>query len=85
MEEISTQIAVAIEEQGAATGEISRNCQQAAAGTQEVSSNVAGVTQAASETGAAATQVLAATGNLTKQANLLRDEVDTFLRSVTAS
>jgi methyl-accepting chemotaxis protein len=82
MEEVSTQIAAAIEEQGAATIEISRNSQEAASGTREVSSNVAGVTQAASETGTASSQVLRAAGDMSKQAELLRAEVDKFLAEV---
>ena len=57
--EIATTIASAVEEQGAATKEISRNVQQAAPGTNDVSSNIAGVTQAAGETGQSAGQVLA--------------------------
>ena len=85
MEEVSTQIASAIEEQGAATGEISRNCQQAAAGTQEVLTNVTGVTQAASETGGAAGNVLQSASDLAKQVELLGVEVDKFLAGVRAA
>jgi methyl-accepting chemotaxis protein len=54
--EISTAIASAVEEQGAATQEISRNVQQAAQGTQEVPSNSTGVSEAARQTGVAATE-----------------------------
>jgi methyl-accepting chemotaxis protein len=82
MDEVSTAIASAIEEQGAATGEISNNSQQAASGTQEVSSNIAGVNQAASETGTAASQVLQSAGELAKQGELLRTEIDGFLSEV---
>ena len=85
MDEVTTAIASAIEEQGAATGEISNNSQQAALGTKEVSSNVAGVTQAATETGTAAGQVLTSAGELTEQAELLRKEVDKFLTEVKAA
>jgi methyl-accepting chemotaxis protein len=46
MSAMSTAIASAVEEQGAATQEISRNIQQAAQGTQEVAGNITGVTQA---------------------------------------
>src|SRR5581483_3187990 len=45
--EISTTIASAVEEQGAATREISRSVQQAAQGTQEVSTNITSVRTAA--------------------------------------
>jgi methyl-accepting chemotaxis protein len=82
--EISTAIASAVEEQGAATQEISRNVQQAAHGTTEVSSNIANVTQAAQQTGVAATQVLASAGVLSKNGTLLRSQVDSFLREVRA-
>jgi methyl-accepting chemotaxis protein len=83
--EIATTIASAVEEQGAATQEIARNVQEAARGTQEVSANVGGVTQASRETGSAATQVLGAAGELSKQAETLRREVDQFLVSVRAA
>ncbi len=43
MSEIASTIASAVEEQGAATQEISRNVQQAAQGTQQVSANITGV------------------------------------------
>jgi methyl-accepting chemotaxis protein len=85
MDEISATIASAIEEQGASTGEISNNSQQAAAGTQQVSENIAAVNQAATETGAAASQVLQSAGELSKQGELLRAEVDKFLAEVRAA
>ncbi len=55
--EISTTIAAAIEEQGAATGEITRSTQETARGTEAVSRNIAGVSAAASKTGSAAAEV----------------------------
>jgi methyl-accepting chemotaxis protein len=82
---IATTIASAVEEQGAATKEIARNVQQAAAGTAEVSQHIEGVTRAATETGAAATQVLEAAGTLAKQAAALRTQVDQFLAEVRAA
>jgi methyl-accepting chemotaxis protein len=83
--EIATAIASAVEEQGAATGEISRNVTQAAQGTQDVSANIAGVTQAAGETGQAASHVLAAAGELSQQSETLRGEVDRFLAEIRAA
>ena len=82
---ISTTIASAVEQQGAATKEISANVAQAASGTQEVNSNITGVNAAASETGQAAGQVLTAAGELAKQSNLLRTEVEKFLKEVRAA
>ncbi|HVZ00977.1 MAG TPA: methyl-accepting chemotaxis protein [Dongiaceae bacterium] len=82
--EISTAIASAVEEQGAATQEISRNVQQAAQGTTEVSSNIGGVTAAAEQTGTAAGQVLSSAGELAAEGDVLRREVDSFLRTIRA-
>ncbi|ALG69698.1 chemotaxis protein [Azospirillum thiophilum] len=75
-------IAQAVDGQNAATMEIARNVQQAAAGTNEVSSSIGGVLQAASETGSGATRLLSSSGELSKQADLLRTQVDRFLGSV---
>jgi len=80
VEEIAAAIAAAVEEQGAATQEISRSVQQAAHGTTEVSTNVVGVSTAARETGAASTQVLQAADHLAKSGAHLKAEVEQFLR-----
>jgi methyl-accepting chemotaxis protein len=82
--EIATTIAAAVEEQGAATQEIARNVQQAATGTTEVASNIMNVSQAAQDTGAAATQVLSSAGELARNGTVLKDQVDSFLREVRA-
>ncbi|MFP5514140.1 MAG: methyl-accepting chemotaxis protein [Alphaproteobacteria bacterium] len=83
--DITTAIAAAIEEQSAATNEISRNVQQAAAGTQEVTGSIFQVTQAAGEAGNAAGQVLTAAGELSRQAELMRKDVETFLSDIKAA
>ncbi len=83
--EISSAIAAAVEEQGAATQEIARNVQQAAAGTKEVTSNVSGVSQAAQDTGHASEQVLSASSDLSKQSDVLREEVEAFLKGIKAA
>ncbi|MFV3129363.1 methyl-accepting chemotaxis protein [Niveispirillum sp. KHB5.9] len=85
LNEIAGNIAAAIEQQGAATREISSNVQQAAHGTQEVNSNITGVSQAASEAGAAATQVLGSANGLSKEAEVLRREVESFIATVRAA
>jgi methyl-accepting chemotaxis protein len=84
VEAISTAIASAVEEQSAATREISGNAGQAAAGTDEVARNVEGVRSAAGDAGSAATQVLSASGELAKQSEALRREVDSFIARVRA-
>lgn len=74
-----------MEEQAAAATEIARNVQQAAAGTQEVSSTIVGVSQAAGETGAASKQMLAASQSLSVEAVSLKDVVENFLNGVRAA
>ena len=76
---IATTIAAAVEQQGSATREIARSVQQAATGTSEVSVNVTGASQSADRSRALADNVLAATGQLGRQADALHDSVDTFL------
>jgi methyl-accepting chemotaxis protein len=83
--EIATTIASATEEQGAATQEIARNVQEAAHGTQNVSTNIVAVNQAAGRTGAAAEQVLSASGEVASQATLLKAKVERFLGNVRAA
>ncbi|SDO01985.1 methyl-accepting chemotaxis protein [Afipia sp. GAS231] len=76
---IATTIAAAVEQQGSATREIARSVQQAATGTSEVSVNVTGASQSADRSRALADNVLAATGQLGRQADALHESVDTFL------
>jgi methyl-accepting chemotaxis protein len=85
MSEISSMIASAVEQQGAATQEISRNIQHAAQGTQQVSSNIADVEHGATETGSASAQVHAAAKSLSTESNRLKLEVGKFLDSVRAA
>ena len=82
---IATAIGSAIEEQGAATAEIARNVTQTAQATQAVTTNIGGVSAAANETGGAAGLVLTAASNLSKQAEQLSGEVNTFLAGVRAA
>ena len=74
-----------MEEQGASTDEIAGNVRQAASGTQEVTTNITTVTEAAAETGNAAQQVLNGTKELSQQAEMLRMSVDEFLGKVRAA
>lgn len=85
LSEISSTIAAAVEEQGAATQEIARNVQQAAQGTHQVSSNISDVQRGATETGSASAQVLGAAQALSSDSNRLRMEVGRFLDSVRAA
>jgi methyl-accepting chemotaxis protein len=83
--EVTTAIAAAVEEQGAATREIARNIQHAAGGTSEVSSNIVGVSTASAEAGSAASEVLSASGALRREADVLRAEIDAFLSNIRAA
>ena len=76
---IATTIAAAVEEQDSATREIARSVQQAAAGTSEVSLNVAGASQAADQSRILANNVMVASGELNQHATALSDSVDSFL------
>jgi methyl-accepting chemotaxis protein len=85
MSEISSTIAAAVEEQGAASQEISRNIQHAAEGTSQVSSNITDVQRGASETGSASAQVHSAAKSLSSESHRLKLEVGKFLNSVRAA
>jgi methyl-accepting chemotaxis protein len=85
IDNVTTTIAAAVEEQGAATREIARNIQHAAGGTSEVSSNIVGVSTASAEAGAAATEVLGASDALRREADMLRGEIDAFLSNMRAA
>ncbi len=79
---ISTSIATAVEEQQTSTAEIANNVQQVSAGTQEVTSNIATVSSGARETGEAATNIANSAGNLEKESDALKSEVEIFLSKV---
>ena len=83
--EISTAIAAAVEEQSAATSEIARNAQHAAAGTEEVSGHILGLTQGAQQTDAASQDVRTEAKTMAHQAESLRQQVDSFLGDVRAA
>jgi methyl-accepting chemotaxis protein/gas vesicle protein len=83
--EITTAIAAAVEQQGAATREIARNVQHAAGGTAEVSGNIVGVSTASAEAGSAAGEVLSASSALRREADVLRAEIDAFLTNIRAA
>ena len=83
--EIAAGIAAAVEEQNAATQEITGNIQAASAGTRDVTHNISLVKEAVSLSGTAATQVLDAAGDLSKQTERLSAEVGEFLTDIKAA
>ena len=82
---IAVSISAAVEEQGAATAEIARNVQQTAQSAREVTMNIGGVNQASAQTGAAAVQLLNAAIDLSRQAEILTRESDSFIAEVQAA
>jgi methyl-accepting chemotaxis protein len=83
--DVASAIAAAVEEQSATTKEIATNAQQAASGTSEVSRNIDGVNHAASQTGAASSQVLSSASELAKQAETLKGAVTQFFEKLRAA
>jgi methyl-accepting chemotaxis protein len=83
--EITTMIAVAMDQQDTVTGEIARNIDQAAQGTRQVAANIADVNHGAAKTGAASTQVLASAKSLSRDSEHLKGEVEKFLRFIRAA
>ena len=83
--QVTTSIAAAVEEQGAATQEIVRNVAQAACGTSEVTQNITGVAHAAEQTGGATAQVLTSAADLAAQSDALNRQVGRFLATVRAA
>ncbi len=79
---ISNTIAAAVEEQGAATKDIASNVQQAADSSEQVIKNTADVSRASQDTGVAASEMMNASSELSKQSETLRSEVDKFLANV---
>lgn len=80
--ENASAVAAAAEQQGATTREISGSVQQAALGTQEVSKSIIIVSKSSEETGQMASQVLEAANDLGKQSDILRREVEQFIKGI---
>ena len=83
--QIATAIAAAVEEQTATATEIARNVSRAAEGTTDVTRNVVSVSHGAQETSAAASQVLSAAAELSKNGEALSGQVNRFLATVRAA
>ncbi|HEV2565395.1 MAG TPA: methyl-accepting chemotaxis protein [Microvirga sp.] len=85
MSDVSGSIAIAVDQQGAATREIVTSVNQASAGTGEVTANINKVAQVAEETEMAAHEVLTSSSALVGQAEHLRNQVNSFLATVRAA
>lgn len=75
----------AVEQQRDLTRGIAENVQGASAGTEQVSSNIFGVSQAADDTGIAATKVLQSAGHLSREAEAIQKEVHLFISELQAA
>jgi methyl-accepting chemotaxis protein len=82
IEKVTTAIAGAVEEQGAATQEISRNANLAAQGTKTLAHSIATVNGAIGETTRSASAVLDASLSLSDEATRLTDEVQNFFAAL---
>jgi methyl-accepting chemotaxis protein len=83
--EVATAIAAAVQEQGAATQEITRSTQYAAQGTKNVSDNITGVKADADTAAGAADNVKHASELLETQSRQLGDQVSDFLGKIRAA
>jgi methyl-accepting chemotaxis protein len=83
--EVATAIAAAVQEQGAATQEITRSTQFAAQGTKNVTDNISGVKADADAAAAAAENVKHASELLESQSRQLGQEVTGFLGKIRAA
>ena len=82
--DVTSNIAGAINQQDAATREISANAQSAAQGNETLVINIGSLSEAMGKTSTAAESVLSASGELTEMAETLSREVDAFFRSLRA-
>ena len=85
MRQVGSAIAASMEQQSAATAEISSHVHQAAQSTQYVDATIAHVAQAAKATGESASGILSSTRQLNDEAGHLQKQVGTFLAAVRAS
>ena len=81
----TTTIAAAVEEQTAATGEIAQSVGLAAKGSRDVSENILHVNTAALRTGTASAQVLSAARELSRESESLKQKVDKFFNDIRAA
>jgi methyl-accepting chemotaxis protein len=81
---IGRSIVAAVETQGSATAAIAANVNQTAQNTQAISSTIVGVSQAANDTGDAATHVLGAATALSLRSEQLTAEINNFVSGIRA-
>jgi methyl-accepting chemotaxis protein len=82
--DVTSNIAGAVDQQDAATREISVNAQMAAQGNETLVINIGSLSDAIGETNKAATSVLSTSSDLTSTAEILSREVDKFFHNLRA-
>jgi methyl-accepting chemotaxis protein len=82
IDQAATAIAAAVEQQSAATGEISRNASEASSGTQEVTNNIMGVQTASTQTSAATQTVREHADRLQGEAKGLTKAIDEIVEEL---
>ena len=82
MNEIAAAISAAMEQQRAATAEISRNVAEASDRASDVNKNITGVSQGAKQTEVAASDVLSEANTLSENAATMSASVDQFLEGI---
>ncbi|HYD69228.1 methyl-accepting chemotaxis protein [Azospirillum sp.] len=85
IDQISTVIASAVQQQSAATQQIAVNVTQAASGNEEISRNVTSVSVAANQTSVASKTMIESSAELSRQSDAMRSQVDAFLETLRAS
>jgi methyl-accepting chemotaxis protein len=82
IDDISSEIATAVDRQGEATRQIAGNVQQASNSTQDVNKSILRVSRASDEADKATSRLLDAANGLSTQSEQLKSEVDHFLGSL---
>ncbi|PCJ99343.1 MAG: hypothetical protein COA45_04695 [Zetaproteobacteria bacterium] len=85
MDEKTTSVAAAIEEQNATTTEISRSIQEAAKGTDSVSQNIQDIQKATTESASSTKQLSDASNKLNEQTINLQESVKAFIKEIRAT
>jgi methyl-accepting chemotaxis protein len=84
IDDVTSNIAGAVEQQHASTREISVNAQLAAQGNATLVANIGSLSNAIGQTNMAATSVLSASSDLTSTAEILKREVEEFFDNLRA-
>ncbi len=85
IEQTSTAVAGAVQQQNAVTGDIAGNLSDAAAGAGVVIAAISTVQRAAERTNGVVSEINAATGELSQQALALQEQIDAFIARVRAA